>query len=110
MIALNSRVVIYASDYAEFTGSSPFALDGCDVDNNLGPSVTDEPSAIEWERALFESAAAKKAADKALQKFFLMSMATGVPGAQVLQPITGTFVDYRTCVFTVKYRWCTRRR
>ena len=42
MIARNHRVAIYATDYVEFTNSSPFALDGCMIDNNLGPGVSNE--------------------------------------------------------------------
>ena len=80
---LNYRAVIFATDYAEFTGNSPHARDGCDIDNELGPSVTDEQAAIEWEREMFKNAEAIRATNKANQKFFLMSLATGVPGEQM---------------------------
>lgn len=83
MISKNKRVVLYTTDYVEFTGSSPYSLDGCDIDNNLGPGVSDELSALDWERSIFKNADVIKTTDKLSQKFFLMSMATGVPGAQV---------------------------
>ena len=84
MVKLNARIIIYASDYKEFTGSSQFALDGCLIDNNLGPSVDDEPSALEWELQQFQNARDRKIDDKADQKLYLMSMATGVPSEQVI--------------------------
>ena len=84
MIKLNARVIIYATDYIEFTNSSIHALDGCDVDNNLGPSVDNEQEAIEWEREQFSNANERKAQDKIQQKFYLMSMATSVPAEQVI--------------------------
>ena len=75
--------MFYATDYAEFTGSSNFALDGKLVDNQLGSSVDEEESAIASERAAFQGSAATKAADKKERKLFLRSMATSSPGWQV---------------------------
>ena len=83
MLERNHRVVFYATDYAEFTDSSNYALDGKLVDNQLGSSVDDEESAIASERAAFQGSAATKAADKKERKFFLRSMATSSPGWQV---------------------------
>lgn len=83
MLRRDHRVVIYASDYVEFTDTSRFALDGCLVDNHLGPSVDDEISALEWERAEYSSAAATKKQDKTQQKLYLQSLSTGVPAEQI---------------------------
>ncbi len=84
MIKMNARVVLYVSDYVEFTNSSDYALDGCFIDNNLGPSVDDEINALQWEYEQFANAKSKKMEDKKQQKFYLMSMATGVPSEQVV--------------------------
>jgi len=92
MITRNHRVVFYVTDYVEFTGESQYALNGCDVDNNLGPSVDDEANAMAWERSMFTNAEAIKAKDKSSQKFFLMSMATGVPSAQMVMAFTIRFL------------------
>jgi hypothetical protein len=91
MVHKNQRVVIYASDYVEFTGSSMFALDGCKVDNQLGPSISDEPSSLEWEAKMFEDAESIKSIDKKDQKLFLMSMATGSASCFFL---SFSFCDY----------------
>lgn len=82
MIKQNQRVVLYVSDYQEFTGGSELALDGCLIDNHLGPGVSDEPDAVEWERAEYQNAEATKAVDKPLQKLYLQSLSTGVPAKQ----------------------------
>lgn len=83
MLSRNHRVVIFASDYEEFTGSSQFALNGCWIDNQLGPGVSEEKEAYAWEMETFSKATNTIAMDKAKQNFFLMSMATGVPSAQM---------------------------
>jgi hypothetical protein len=89
LVLANARVAVYASDYEEFTGGAQaplgrFALDGCLVDNNLGPAMNDEAGAQQWELSQFKSADVTKATDKATSSFYLMSMAIGVPTSQVL--------------------------
>ena len=91
MVARNHRVLIYATDYIEFTGSSPYALDGCLINNQLGPGVSDEINAKKWEEQQFSTAKTVKQQNKAENKFFLMSMATGVP------------VDQMVCAFIQKF-------
>ena len=94
MVKSNSRVVIYATDYVEMTNSSSLALDGCLVDNYLGPGVSNEPEALAWERGVFQTAEETKATDKAQSKFFLMSMATGVPAEQVIYAAKIKWLNY----------------
>eukprot|EP00605_Chrysophyceae_sp_TOSAG23-4_P000429 GSChrysophyteH1.ASY1.ANO1.486.1 assembled CDS len=84
MVRRNARAVFYVSDYAELTGSSTFVLDGCLVDNRLGPSVDDEQSAVAWEQNIYKGATMTKFHDKQQQKLFLVSLATGVPTEQVV--------------------------
>ena len=92
MLERNHRVVIYATDYDEFTGGgSPYALDGRLIDNQLGSSVDDEAAAIESERAAFQGSATTIAADKLERKLFLRSMATSSPGWQVGQVVVFFF-------------------
>ena len=83
LIARNARAIFYVTDYVEMTNSSPEALDGCLIDNRLGPSVVNEPAAVSWEENLFKNATLTKFYNKREKKFLLMSMATGVPGAVV---------------------------
>lgn len=84
MVARNARAVFYVSDFLEMTGSSSEVLDGCLIDNLLGPSVDAEPTAAEWEQNIFKTATVTKFHDKKEQKLMLMSLATGVPTAQVV--------------------------
>lgn len=58
-------------------GSSKFALDGCLIDNELGPSVTNEIDAYNHETSYFAQSSSIKANDKTQQRLFLMSLATG---------------------------------
>jgi hypothetical protein len=76
LLSLNKRIVIYASDYIEFTGSSELALDGCLIDNALGPSVYQAEDMVEWQNSFFAAAEATKARDKGRQGLLLMSMAS----------------------------------
>lgn len=92
MILRNHRMVIYASDYEEFTSSSQFALDARLIDNQLGPSVDDEIAAQKWERERFANAAAIISADKAKQGFSLVSLSTGVPAASTVMAATIRFL------------------
>jgi len=92
MIKSNRRVVIYASDYEEFTGESTLALDGCLIDNQLGPGVSGEISALAWERELFTNVNQIKSIDKNFQGLLLMSMATGVPIEQMVLAFTIRFL------------------
>jgi hypothetical protein len=94
MIKLDYRVVIFASDYAEFTNMSSHARDGCDIDNETGPGVSDEEAAIQWERDMFMNAEATRKTNKAYQRFFLMSMATGVPGEQMFYAAKLKWIGY----------------
>lgn len=87
LLEQNQRVIIMAADWAEFTNSSSNALDSCrTITNMLGPSVDNEIAAKEWETGLFSSFAPSSVTRqkaKAEQRFLLMSLATGVPGAQM---------------------------
>jgi hypothetical protein len=84
MISKNQRVVIYTADYVEMTNASPYALDSCLINNQLGPGVSEEPNAKKWEQQQFSTATSVKLQNKQDNKFYLMSMATGVPGDQMV--------------------------
>ena len=88
MLDRGHRLVMYASDYDEFTGGvdselGRYALDGCLIDNELGPGITDLTSSQSWELDSFAKAEERKTSDKVNQAFYLMSMAIGVPTVQV---------------------------
>jgi hypothetical protein len=81
MVDSNKRVVIYASDYKEFTGSSKYALDGCLIDNRLPPGLDDLASAAAYQRDVYSSAQSVIDAGKSGSKFLLMSLASGGGGS-----------------------------
>lgn len=87
MLERNHRAVFYVADYVEMTGyaedmaggaesSSYFALDSCLIDNQLGNP--DGPSSVDWQRSLYGEANARKTADKAEQRLYLVSLAGGM--------------------------------
>jgi len=82
LVKRNSRAIFYVSDYEEMTGSSEEVLDGCKIDNRLGPSVDAEEDAMKWEQSVFMTSASQKQMGAKDQRFLLMSLATGVPSAQ----------------------------
>jgi hypothetical protein len=84
MIERNARAIFYVSDYKEMTNSSIQVLDGCLIDNHLGPSVDAEQSAVEWEQDVYVRATMTKFENKKEQKFMLVSLATGVPSIQTV--------------------------
>lgn len=84
MVGSKQRAVFYLTDYKEFSNSSPYALDACLIQNELGPSVNEEEKAVQWEQNLFIGAHLTKFHLRKKQGFLLMSMATGVPAAQML--------------------------
>ncbi len=93
MVKRSHRVSIYAADYEEFTGYSKdlssnngpiYALDGCMIDNHLGPSVEDIPASQDYMAKELSTAESTKALNKAKQGFYLMSMAAAVPIPQYI--------------------------
>ena len=84
MVDRNARAVFYVSDWSEMTQNSTQVLDGCLIDNRLGPSVNDEQNSVEWEQNLYKSAVLEKWRDKKEQKLMLMSLSTGVPSIQTV--------------------------
>uniref|UniRef100_A0A6B2L5C7 Phosphatidylinositol-specific phospholipase C X domain-containing protein n=1 Tax=Arcella intermedia TaxID=1963864 RepID=A0A6B2L5C7_9EUKA len=93
LVANNNRVVVYASDYILFTGSSPYATDACLIDNTLCSGVSDEVSGNKCEMQNFENAESILKKDKAANKFFLMSMASSGTQNQLLYSFLVTYID-----------------
>lgn len=83
LIERNHRLYIYASDYVELTNSSIYALDAKLIEKVGGPDVTNETYAVSYEESVFSNALNIKEDCKANQTFYLMNMATGVPGQQM---------------------------
>jgi len=94
LISHNQRVVIYASDYVEFCNSSPLALDGCLIDNSLCSGVENEPEAYKCLMNYFRDASKILAKDKALNKFFLVSMASSGPGSELEYSFLATYLPF----------------
>ncbi len=96
MIARNHRIVIYASDYAEFTNNSKYALNANLIQNHVGPGVSNETAAILWERELFGQVKDIKNEIGINQGFLLMSMATSVPYEQMFYSAMIRFLPERS--------------
>lgn len=80
LVQRNHRAAFYVADYEQMTGYPPagagdqpyYALDSCLLDNQLGnPSG---PAAVEHQRQLYTAADERKAADKAEQRLYLVSL------------------------------------
>eukprot|EP00051_Salpingoeca_urceolata_P020695 m.313558 g.313558 ORF g.313558 m.313558 type:complete len:475 (+) comp19664_c0_seq6:4703-6127(+) len=83
LLVRNHRAVVFVSDYAEFTNSSSLAIDARQIDNILGDEVTAENATQQQILAELRNAGAHRAADKAQNRFMLMSMAAGPPAGQI---------------------------
>lgn len=83
MVTANKRVVIYASDYVELTGSSNLALDGCSIDNRLSPGVGEGVSAMDWQKDAYANAQSIIDENSKKQGFYLVSLAS-VGGGNVI--------------------------
>lgn len=70
------QVVWYAADFAESTNSSSSAIDSRQIDNQLPPRGAEHPLGA---LGSFRTGAATVANDKASDRFFLMSLASGPP-------------------------------
>jgi len=93
LIEQNHRIAIFASDYVQFTNSSPNAMNGCNVDNNLCESVDNEPGSYECLTRVFSSASSTIKKDKSLNKFFLVSMASSGTGKQLEYSFLAEYID-----------------
>ena len=74
---------MYFSEHNNFTGGSPLATNGCQIDNQLGNDVNHEPLTLDTLRKRFAQANETKAADKQKNMFFLQSLAGGGPAQQI---------------------------
>lgn len=79
LVARNHRLVLYCSDYVQFTNSSQYALDGALIDNYSRGAIDREGTAVEQQMQDFKNASARKAADRTAGKFYLYSLANSPP-------------------------------
>jgi len=85
------QVVIYATDYAQFTNSSSKAVNAMHIHNELGGSgITSIPQNAASAPSLFS--ASIRASDKAQNRFYLISMANG--GDQIQQAAEIQYVPF----------------
>ena len=77
LVARKHRLVLYVSAYHNFTGpaGSPYAMDGCGIDNKLGDKLWDEPASLPEVIESFRVAPARVAQDTAHNMFYLRSLA-----------------------------------
>eukprot|EP00658_Telonema_sp_P-2_P071898 TRINITY_DN6110_c0_g2_i2.p1 TRINITY_DN6110_c0_g2~~TRINITY_DN6110_c0_g2_i2.p1 ORF type:complete len:567 (-),score=113.09 TRINITY_DN6110_c0_g2_i2:364-2064(-) len=78
LVAANQRVVIYASDYIEFTTSSKFAADACYIQNDLPGGIGNFAGCDQDLMTDLRAGASKRASLKAANRFWLVSGASGV--------------------------------
>ena len=78
MLSRGQRVVWFAADWADFTGSDARAMPNEMIENQL-PSSGDETGAL----GVFRTGAATRASQKARNRFFLASLADSGPTCQV---------------------------
>jgi hypothetical protein len=80
LLSKNQRLVVYAADWAEFTGNSTRALDShVNLDNPLGEGDVNNGSRVYTLLDIFHKAIERKAADKLANRFYLQSLAAGFP-------------------------------
>ena len=90
LLQSNHRVIIYTSPF-NFTDASPYALNGCTIDNQLVNGVNELPSMVQQLEQQFITASATRASDKAANALYLLSMANGWPSEQLA---LGLMIEY----------------
>jgi len=84
LLKINQRILLYTSDYLEFTGGSTKAWDASPyLDNGGSSSIGDEVAGIKWEAGAFQGGKAKLAKQKPENKFWLMSLANSQPSGSL---------------------------
>jgi len=85
MVAAGQRVVVYASDYADFTGNDTKAYDACtSLSNNLpDANIADLSSSVEAWEDTFRSAPAMQRETLANDQMLLISLAGSPPADSV---------------------------
>lgn len=95
LLRRNHRVVTFASDYVEFTGESPFALDGARIQNYChGSGVFDEVQTMEYHLQYFQNATVNNKAVNSQSGFTLMCMNTEGPPWQIVDAAKNRFVHW----------------
>jgi len=93
LITKNTRVVFYATDYVEFTGSSSLALDGCLVDNQLCAGIDGGIADINCLLQNFQNSVKIRKDDARESRYFLQSMATSGPESVLLYMFLLEYAD-----------------
>ena len=81
LIDRNHRVLLYVSDGKEpssFTGGSPFAYNGCSIDNELAADITNLTATIEQQKSHFQLASVIRQQDKKNGRFYLLGLLSTV--------------------------------
>lgn len=76
LVATQQRAVMYVSP-GNFSGGSVYSLDGCTIDNELPDGVSRATEMIPEITAMFANATNQRAADKAANSLYLLSMSNG---------------------------------
>lgn len=104
LVATNQRLVLWASDYYQFTGSTVgagarFSMDGCTIDNQLGPKdhrgglshlTVAVPDLVDE----LKDARARVANDTTYNYMYLRSLAGSPPHEQMLESVLIHFLPF----------------
>ena len=83
LVATGQRVVAYVSPH-NFTGGSPYSLDGCTIDNDgTGDDLYNYTHSFHNYVQMFSVANSRREADKANNRLYLLSFAANVPASQI---------------------------
>ena len=94
LIERSHRVVIFATDYVQFTNSSKYAIGGSNIDNWVrGEGAFDEEITLDLQRRYFQEAPILNRWAKANGKFTLMGMNTEGTEDQILGAAKDRFLN-----------------
>jgi hypothetical protein len=118
LVLRSHRVIIFASDFAEFTGgNSVHAFDGCLVDNPLSMSSVANLS-LNDDLKTFAGFASRRAADRVHGQFLLESMANSPPSSTIeaaakIEFLPGATSGIKDCAMAFHIpgmtQWCPER-
>lgn len=101
LISRNHRLIIFFTDYKEFTNGSSRVIDGCNISDESGSAIPKVKDGQRMSTQSFENSESTKNKGK----FTLMSMATATQSEQMTQ----TFFDMQLSLFKKSYNGkCTK--
>jgi hypothetical protein len=102
LIAKDFRLIAFATDYVEFTDSSPFAINAASIQNRYdsGDGVFNAEASLEAHRYYFQNAVTNNAAEHARSGFTLLGMNTQGQAWQILASAEKRFLGWGDDLFS----------